>query len=184
MTELELIDRCIKGEPQAQHLMFKTFAPKMLGICRRYALNNDEAKDLMQDGLIKVFTNLSKFKGNSKLETWMTRIVVNNCIDQYNKNKKMEFTDLDGVEATLTDDDGEELPFENLPFSEEQLLDMIQSLPAGYRIVFNLYVLEELKHHEIAERLGISEGTSKSQYFRAKKMLKEKLEQKMVITKN
>ncbi len=181
MTEQELISRCIDGEPQAQHLLFKTYAPKLLGICQRYARNNDEAKDMMQDSLVKAFIALPKFKGGSSLHTWLTRITFNTCLDHIKLKSKQESVAIDDMEI---EDEPDDLPYENLPFNEDDILAMVQSLPPGYRAVFNLYAIENLTHPQIAGKLGISEGTSKSQYAKARKMLKKKLENKMITLKN
>ncbi|MCB9246060.1 MAG: sigma-70 family RNA polymerase sigma factor [Flavobacteriales bacterium] len=178
--ERELIDGCIKGNVKAQRELFDRFSGKMLGICFRYCTNLEDARDAMQMGFIKTFNLLEKFKGNSKLETWMTRIMINTAIDLFKKNNRFELYDDPQVVNQLGNNDEVQ---ENLyldtaesdELTEQDILELINELPDGYRIVFNLYAIDGLSHRDIAAQLGISEGTSKSQLARARKLLKHKI---------
>lgn len=171
--EKELIQSCLQNEPRAQRELFHSYAPAMLSICMRYSRNQDEAKDMMQEGFVKVLLSLSKFKGDSALSTWMTRIMINTSIDYYNKHyKKKVFVDIDDVPEAAEETQEEDF-MNSIP--EEKIISAIQELSEGYRMVFNLYAIEDYSHKEIASALGISEGTSKSQLARARKILQEKL---------
>lgn len=173
--EKALLEACIKGEQAAQELLYDRYAPRMYGICRSYCENDLEAQDLLQDGFIKVFKNISKCSSEWSLEAWVRKVIVNNNIDHYrHKNKKY------GIKSISTDEDLEnpENVVENEAlrgFHDNDLLKVMRILPEGYRMVLNLYIVEGYPHKEIAEMLGISVSTSKSQFFRAKELLKKKL---------
>lgn len=141
----------------------------------RYCKNIDDAKDAMQEGFVKVFTTFSRFQGNSSISTWMTRIMINTAIDHFRKsNKYTIFERLDNIESDDDNNFGEEtLDDDGISLSQGQLLELIQRLPPGYQLVFNLYAIEGYSHKEIAGQLGISEGTSKSQLARARKQLQQ-----------
>ena len=146
------------------------FAPKMLGVCLRYAKNKQQAEDVLQDAFIKVFTKLELFKGGS-LEGWIRRIVVNTSLDDLRKNKKrMNDSPIDGIEHKVDD---KNYILEKI--HAEDLLLLINNMPDGYRAVFNMFAIEGYAHKEIAEELGISENTSKSQYAWAKTHLQKKM---------
>lgn len=147
------------------------FANKMLGVCMRYCNSEDDAKDVMQEGFVKVFNTLSKFQGNSSVSTWITRIMMNTAIDHFRKNKKMRFTESFDRFSDGESDVADEVEVENEPLSADVIMQLVQRLPTGYRVVFNMYAIDELSHKEIAAQLGISEGTSKSQLARARKQL-------------
>ena len=171
MSEQELIEGCIRNQPAAQELLFKTFSSKMLAVCCRYTVNKAEAEDLLQDGFIKVFSKIELFRNQGSLEGWIKRIMVNTALDALRRNKKLQIND-------LTEDS--EIPHTGLKPGDQlqarDLMMMIQSLPNGYRTVFNLYAVEGYSHKEIAEMLGINIGTSKSNLARAKAILKDKIE--------
>lgn len=172
MDEYDLVDGCAKGVPSAQRLLYDRFSKRMFGVCLRYAKDNDEAQDILQDGFVKVFNKIEKFKKEGSLEGWIRRIMVNTALDQIRKNKRESMNvEIDRVEFMLTK---ENHIVENL--MAEDLLKMIQELPLGYRTVFNLFAIEGFSHKEIAEELGISENTSKSQYSRAKSFMRDVLE--------
>lgn len=157
------------------------FGNKMLGVCSRYCKNMEDAKDAMQDGFVKVFTGISSFKGESKFETWMTRLMVYTAIDNFKRNSKM-YT-FDPSDALLVNEDTEEMELEleresNL---QDKLKKCMDELPIGYKTVFNLYVIDGFTHKEIAEELSISSGTSKSQLARARKMLQTIVKDKLGI---
>ncbi len=169
-TEQTLLQSCYKGDRQAQYALYQMFSKKMMAVCLRYSKSVPEAEDILQEGFIKVFQHIKDFKGNSKLETWITRIMVNTALNA-NRRKMYLFPMVDVTEIN-TPADEQILP----DLSFEQLIQMIQGLPAGCQMVFNLYAIEGYSHQEIAGMLGISEGTSKSQYSRAKELLRDQLQ--------
>jgi RNA polymerase sigma factor (sigma-70 family) len=179
--EQELIHACINGNRAAQKHVFETLSGKMLAICARYCQNMEDARDAMQEGFIKVFNTLERFNHKSKLDTWVTRIMINTAIDTYKKNNKLHFIE-------HTDNIGEYDEEESIDLSEydhEERMKIIyqalHNLPAGYRTVFNLYVMEGLTHKEIAEVCEISPGTSKSQLARARAYLHKELKNKILV---
>jgi RNA polymerase sigma-70 factor (ECF subfamily) len=172
MDDATLIKECVKGNAKAQRFLFEKFAPKMLTVCIRYAKNKSDAEDVLQDAFIKVFNKISEFKNEGSLEGWIRRIMVNTSLDQIRKNSKFSNdTDLEAVSYKLENND---FTFENLV--SEDLLKLINSMPNGYRIVFNMFAIEGYSHQEIASTLGVTENTSKSQYLRARSFLKNELE--------
>jgi RNA polymerase sigma factor (sigma-70 family) len=171
MTEEQLVKECISGNAIAHKKFYDLFAKKMMGVCLRYATNPDEAQDVLQDGFIKVFSKLPKFVNKGSLEGWVRRIMVNTALDQYRKNKKYQKdVEIDAVSFKL-----EQKDFIIETINANDLLQLIQTIPKGYRVVFNLFAIEGYSHKEIAEQLGVTESTSKSQYSRAKKMLRKLL---------
>ena len=167
-SEEELIRQCLKGKAEAQRLLYDQFAPKMFGICLRYAKKRHNAEDILQDGFIRVFRYLKNFRGEGSFEGWLRRIFVNTAIEHYRKNSKvysMSELPVESQEMTYNP------AVQNM--SVEELLGLVGKLSNGYRMVFNLYVMEGLNHREIAEKLGISEGTSKSQLARARAQLQK-----------
>jgi RNA polymerase sigma-70 factor (ECF subfamily) len=176
----EIIAGCLRNDRKAQQELFKFFYGRMLTVCLRYTNDRDTAQEVLQEGFIKVFEKLKTFDYNGSFEGWVRRIFVNTSIDYIRKAKKDPF---------LTDNDNDfKLGAENLMEDQEEMevfdlkaeiaLDAIQQLSPAYRSVFNLYVLEDYSHKEIAEILGISEGTSKSNLSKAKINLQKILEQK------
>ncbi len=171
MTEEQLVKECISGNATAHKKFYDLFAKKMMGVCLRYTNNPDEAQDVLQDGFIKVFSKLPKFVNKGSLEGWVRRIMVNTALDQYRKNKKYQSdVEIDAVSFKL-----EQRDFIVETINANDLLKIIQTIPKGYRVVFNLFAIEGYSHKEIAEQLGVTESTSKSQYSRAKKMLRKLL---------
>ncbi|NOQ72308.1 MAG: sigma-70 family RNA polymerase sigma factor [Crocinitomix sp.] len=171
MTEEQLVKECISGNAVAHKKFYDLFARKMMGVCLRYSSNPDEAQDVLQDGFIKVFSKLPKFVNKGSLEGWVRRIMVNTALDQYRKNKKYQKdVEIDAVSFKL-----EQKDFIIETINANDLLKIIQTIPKGYRVVFNLFAIEGYSHKEIAEQLGVTESTSKSQYSRAKKMLRKLL---------
>lgn len=171
VTEAEIIEGCKAGKRELQKALYTRFSGKMFAVCLRYSKNREEAEDLLQDGFIKVFHSIEKFMGSGSFEGWIRRIMVNTALELIRK-KKLDFSsfDIEHVESYtdhITDMTG--------AMAENELLAMIQELPAGYKTIFNLYAIEGYQHNEIAEMLGISEGTSKSQLARARHILQEKL---------
>lgn len=176
-----LIEGCLKGERRAQKRVHELFYGKMLAVCLRYTKNTDQAKDILQDGFIKVFNSIDKFNQAGSFEGWIRRIMVNTAIDHFRRTKNSylllgedrsieDFMDQD-AEDTLAD----EGPEEELDLKPADIINAMQKLTPAYRTVFNLYVFEELTHKEIAEMLGINIGTSKSNFAKAKQNLKKLL---------
>ena len=169
LSEHELIDGCRKGNRSVQKALYEQYCRKMTVVCLRYSKTTAEAEDILQEGFVKVFQGIKDFRQESKLETWITRIMVNTALN--NQRKKLYLFPMIDVEAI--DLPEEEISISGIHFS--QLLEMIQSLPQGCQVVFNLFAIEGYNHKEIAALLGVSEGTSKSQYARARSLLQQKL---------
>lgn len=166
-----LIERCLQGEETSKKALYDQFAPLAYAICLRYADQQENARDALQEGFIKVFTHLKDFKGEGSFEGWVRRIFVNISLEHCRKRGKLVFAE-----------EGQPEPEEELHSPEafqrteyKDLLRLISALPEGYRTVFNLYVLEGWSHKEIAKELGISESTSKTQLFKARRQLQEQL---------
>jgi len=172
MDDAELVKKCLGRDPKAQRALFDKFAPKMLGVCRRYAKSTEQAEDVLQDAFVKVFTKLDHYKGGS-LEGWIRRIMVNTSLDQIRKEMKFQ----DNIAMDQVDYKIEQQGYILESLMEEDLLKLISEMPAGYKTVFNMFAIEGYSHKEIAEQMNISENTSKSQYSRARAFLKTKLEE-------
>ena len=174
-SEQELVIACAQGKRSAQKRVYELFSGKMLNICRRYAKDSDHAQDLMHDGFIKVFLNIQGFKGQASLQTWITRIMINNSISAIRKEVR------NGIKVNLEDVQIAEPEVPYFEFEDQQSLSAadvfkkVNELPLGYKTVFSMYVLDGYTHKEIAAELEITEGTSKSQLAKAKKMLVRKL---------
>lgn len=171
LSEEQLIKGCATGDRAFQTKLYDLYAPVMMGVCLRYARNREEAEEILQEGFLRVFTYIQKFRGDGSFEGWIRKIMVNCALLRYrNKSQQQPVIRLD-----ISDYDaaGEADIVSGLDAKE--LLRLVQSLPAGYRIVFNLYVFEGYKHREIAEALGISEGTSKSNLSDARAFLQKAL---------
>jgi RNA polymerase sigma-70 factor (ECF subfamily) len=170
-SENNIIAGCIRKDPKSQQELYRRFAPRMYGVCLRYAKNEMEADDILQEGFIKVFNYIDSFRNEGSLEGWIRRTVVNTAINYYRKNVKYsKESDIDGLEII---NDKDESVIDKL--SADEILEVIQTLPEVYRMTFNLYVIEGYTHKAIAEMLGISENTSKSQLLRARKFLRTKI---------
>jgi len=173
MDDSALVKKCLKGDARAQRALFDKFAPKMLGLCMRYAKNTEQAEDVLQDGFVKVFTKLSNYSGNGSLEGWIRKIIVNTALDEIRRNVKFkDNVNVDDVDYKLKLDS---YIVEGL--AADDLMKIVNDLPDGYRVVFNMFAIEGYSHKEIAMQLNISENTSKSQYSRARSYLKVKLEE-------
>jgi RNA polymerase sigma-70 factor (ECF subfamily) len=168
----KLIEGCLKGQSLAQEKLFKKYYGIMLGICLRYTNNRNEAKEVLQEGYIKVFNYLHTFHFDGSLSGWMKKIMVNTAIDKYRKRiaepVSYDISEMATVENDIISD-----------LNKNDLLECINCLPAGYKAVFNLYVIEGFNHREIAEQLGINEGTSKSQLAKAKQYLQYLISKRM-----
>ncbi len=170
MTNSELIVACRTNDRKAQQLLFDRFSPMMMGVCKRYLKNQEDAEDILIEAFCKVFKSLPQFKSMGSFEGWIRRIVVNECLmflrRRHNFNLTVEIDQNLDVKTTVSTQD---------QLEAQDILALLERLPTGYRTVFNLYVLEGYKHREIAEILGISINTSKSQLILAKKKLQQLL---------
>ena len=174
MDDLTLVNECAKGNSKAQRALFDKFAPKMLAVCQRYMRNSQEAEDVLQDGFVKIFQKIVDFKMEGSLEGWIRRIVVNTALDTIRKNKKLlDDVQVEEVQYKVSFTDHQ---FDGMDLA--QLMKLIDSMPDGYRIVFNMFAIEGYSHQEIASALGITESTSKSQYLRARAYLKDRIEKR------
>ena len=172
MSDL-IIKRCIKKDRDAQRILYDTYAPVLLGLCRRYTLDQPEAEDILQEGFVKIFLNLKNYRGQGTLLNWMKKVMINTAITYYHKHYKHRYHyEIEESESSGSMAAG----LAEADFTREELLKVIEDLPAGYKMVFNLYAVEGYKHKEISELLNIDINTSKSQYSRAKKLIREKLE--------
>lgn len=169
----DLIDRCRQGDRDAYYRLYKLYSRSMYNVGFRIVNNSEEAEDVLQDAFISAFNNLERYRGDSTFGAWLKRIVINKAINYLNKKKPERMPDderWDVREEEAVDE------FEGFPFTVEKVRAAIEALPYGYRSVISLYLVEGYDHGEIAEILGITESTSKSQFNRAKKKLKELLE--------
>ena len=166
--EKELIELAVENNRHAQQKIYSKFAPKMLSVCRQYIKDLHQAEDIMITSFMKVFTNLKNFKQEGSFEGWIRRIMINECISFIRVQKKV---------AYIEDENYFEESFNNIEsqFSVDDIQFLIDNLPDGYKMVFNLFAIEGYKHQEIAELLGINEGTSKSQLSHARKMLQDNI---------
>ncbi len=166
--ETEIIKLAVENNRQAQQQIYSRFSSKMLSVCRQYIKDIQLAEDVMITAFMKVFTNLNKFENKGSFEGWIRRIMVNECISYLRVQKKVKFTDDEiYIEESFNAIDSK--------FSTDQIQFLIDALPDGYKMVFNLYAIEGYKHNEIAKMLGINEGTSKSQLSHARKMLQTQI---------
>jgi RNA polymerase sigma-70 factor (ECF subfamily) len=166
--ETKLIKLAVENNRQAQQQIYSRFSSKMLSVCRQYIKDIQLAEDVMITAFMKVFTNLNRFEHKGSFEGWIRRIMVNECISYLRVQKKVKFTEDEiYVEESFNATDSQ--------FSIDQIQFLIDALPDGYKMVFNLYAIEGYKHNEIAKMLGINEGTSKSQLSHARKMLQTQI---------
>ena len=175
----KLVEACVRGERRSQELFYKTFYGKMLAVCMRYSRNREEAQDILHDGMIKVFVKLGSFENKGSLEGWVRRIIVNNAIDFVRTRKDFYLRE---EQDYLIDDMVDETPNEKelekvREMKVEKLIGLIQKLSPAYQMVFNLYAIENMTHKEIADKLNINIGTSKSNLAKAKIRLKELVEE-------
>jgi RNA polymerase sigma factor (sigma-70 family) len=172
INETDLINGCIEGDRRMQETLYQRFAPRMYAVCLRYAGVAEEAEDILQEGFIKVFKKIASFRGEGSFEGWVRRIFVNTAIEHFRRKRYLqpvtekEENTIEGKFLTALDD-----------MATKDVMALIQQLSPGYRTVFNLYVVEGYTHKEIADMMGISEGTSKSQLSRAKVILQDMVKQ-------
>ena len=179
MTEELMLAGCLKKNAASQEALYHRFSPRMLGVCYRFAKNREDAEDMLQEGFIKVFTQIQQYRNEGALEGWIRRILVHTCINILKKNKKFAES-VDIIHAG-----GIHVKEDMIPsiMQAKQVVECIRVLPLGYRTVLNLYAIEGYSHKEIANLLDIEESTSRSQYTRAKAMLEEILIRKKIIQK-
>jgi RNA polymerase sigma factor (sigma-70 family) len=177
MTEEAILQGCLHNEATAQRELYNRFSPKMLSVCYRFAHNREDAEDMLQEGFIKVFSQIHTFQNKGAFEGWIRRIIVHTCINHLKKNKKFNES-VDIIHATTLQVREESVPS---IIQAKQVVECIRILPIGYRTVLNLYAIEGYSHKEIAEMLDIEESTSRSQYTRAKQMLEDILIKKKII---
>ena len=171
MTDQELANGCLKGQRESQQMLWKLYARKMMSVCLRYCDSREEAEDVMQDGFVKVFEKIGQWQGSGALGGWIRTIMVNTALTYLrSRNKWRNSVDLDAAEEL----DAEEVDAVS-KMNETSLLNLIEKMPTGYRTVFNLFAIEGYGHQEIAEAMGISESTSKTQFHKAKNWLKKNL---------
>ncbi len=170
ITEKELVNKCLRGEPLAQKSLYDQYSPVMYSICMRYAKNAENARDLLQESFIKVFEGLKYFRFQGSFEGWLKRVAVNTCLDFNKKLKSEPYNEELDLHAQI----GQQETM-NTGLQAKDLIHLLQKLPVGYRTVFNLYAIEGYSHSEIADSLGISDNTSKTQLFKARKLLQAML---------
>lgn len=166
----ELIEKCKQEDIKAQGELYTLFSSKLYSVCLKYSRNATEAQDNLQDAFLTIFKNISQYKHKGSFEGWMKRIAVNTVLQKYRKERFFEIVNENQIEDP-------EVEIEENSFSLDFLLKLIQELPDRYRLVFNLYVLDDYSHQEVAEMLGITVGTSKSNLARARMILKNKIEE-------
>jgi RNA polymerase sigma factor (sigma-70 family) len=171
MVYTQMLEQCKRNDSRAQRALYDHFKARLMGLCRRYAKSREDAQDMLQESFVKIFTRIGQLHSADKLEQWMKSIVVRTAIDHYNKRKRQEPVYAE-VEYDIAGTDYEHV-LESV--SDEQLIAVINGLPEGCRMVFNLFEVEGYTHAEISDLLQISEGTSRSQLHHAKLLLKQKL---------
>lgn len=177
MSDEDLIKACLGGDTVAQKSLYDRFSRKMMGVCIRYTGDYEEAQDVLQDAFVKVFEKLNTYSGNGSFEGWVRRIFVNTALDAYRKNKQSrQNQDIDEVGYALSSSDDVVSDL-----SAQDLLKILDKIPTGYKVVFNLYVIEGYSHKEIADQLGITESTSKSQFSRARSHLMALLTKQKIV---
>lgn len=174
--DAELIKGCIKNDRLSQHKLYTKYAKKMMAVCYRYSKSWEEAEDTLSEGFTRVFEKISSFKGTGSFEGWIRKVIVNVAIEKFrrNQNKDISMVSVDAVQISASDAKDDV----NSHLNAKELIKLVQKLPPAYQMVFNLYAFEGLTHKEIANQLGISEGTSKSNLFDAREWLKKSIEQK------
>jgi RNA polymerase sigma-70 factor (ECF subfamily) len=177
MTEEAILSGCLQNDAGAQRELYTRYSPKMLSVCYRFAHNREDAEDMLQEGFIKVFSQVHTFQNKGAFEGWIRRIMVHTCINHLKKNKKFN----ESVDIIYAN--GVQVREESVPsiVQAKQIVECIRLLPLGYRTVLNLYAIEGYSHKEISGMLDVEESTSRSQYTRAKQMLEDILIRKNII---
>ncbi len=176
MNDSQLITACKKGDRNAQKALYERYAPKMMAVCLRYSRDYETARDLLHDGFIQVFQKIASFKDLGSFEGWLRKVFVNIALENYRlEQKKISiYNDYQKDDQILTDEIEEDI-LEIGDVSRNDILNIIQDMPEGYRTVFNLVIFEDMSHKDIASQLGITEGASRSQFFRAKEFLQKRI---------
>ncbi|MEJ8817855.1 RNA polymerase sigma factor [Lacibacter sp. H407] len=177
MSEEAILQGCLKNQPAAQQELYSKYSPKMLSVCYRFARNREDAEDMLQEGFIRVFTQIHQFQSKGSFEGWIRRIIVHTCINHLKKHKKFNDS-VDIAQAHTLHVREDSVPS---IIQAKQVVECIRMLPIGYRTVLNLFAIDGYTHREIAGMLDIEESTSRSQYTRAKAMLEQILIQKKII---
>jgi RNA polymerase sigma-70 factor (ECF subfamily) len=178
LNEKELIQGCSNGDRASQKALYELYSRKMLVICSRYARSTQEAEDILQEAFVKIFKSIKDFRAESKLSTWITRIMINTALNSQ-RQKLYLMPMVDVTEVSISE--REEVSLSEFHLAE--LVAIIQSLPDGCRVVFNMFAIEGYSHKEIGQMLEISEGTSKSQFNRAKSLLRARIEKERSYAK-
>lgn len=168
LSEEEIFKGCLRKDRKYQEILYRRYAHKMYAICQGYTRDKEVAQDILQDGFVKVFMKISSFDPKNSLEGWVRRVMTNTAIDYFRQSKKLNnFIELQEQHSQETADDEV-----NKKINVDEILYYLDKLPEGARMIFNLYAIEGYSHKEIASQLNISEGTSKSQFSRARSLIK------------
>jgi RNA polymerase sigma-70 factor (ECF subfamily) len=180
MDQQKLVKDCLKGKLQAQRELYELFSKEMLGVCYRYTRSIRDAEDVLQEGFVKVFHHLAQYRNEGDLGAWIRRIMVNTALNYLKRNRKYQ------QEMFFTEEYLHPVTEENpiVKLQAKEIADLIRQLPQGYQVIFNLHAIEGYSHVEIGEMLGISDGTSRSQYARARNLLITWIEKFSSIKKN
>ncbi len=178
MLEEVLLEGCKKNDAIAQQELYNKYSPKMLSVCYRYAKTREDAEDMLQEGVIKVFTQIRQFEARGSLEGWILRIMVHTCINHLKKNKRFN----DNIDLSYAESIGIREDYIPATLQAKQVVECIRALPLGYRTVLNLYAIEGYSHKEIGDMLDIEESTSRSQFTRAKNLLESMLLKRNIIS--
>lgn len=181
MSEQQIIEGCVRHDRRSQQLLYEKYSRYLLGVCLRYSIDKAEAEDILQESFLKIFFNIKEYCGTGSFTGWLRRVAVNTAITHYHKNLKHRYhIDIDDYVTVETGT----VSFEEDYFTSDELYRVLNELPPGYRMVFNLYAVEGYKHKEIADMLDIDTNTSKSQYSRAKAVIRDKLEKLRRLKRN
>jgi RNA polymerase sigma-70 factor (ECF subfamily) len=179
MVEELLLEGCKQNDSSAQQELYNKYSPKMLSVCYRYTKTREDAEDMLQEGFIKVFTQIHQFESRGSLEGWILRIMVHTCINHLKKNKRFN----ESIDLLHAENIGIREDYIPATLQAKQVVESIRTLPIGYRTVLNLYAIEGYSHKEIGSMLDIEESTSRSQYTRAKSLLESILLKRNIITR-
>jgi RNA polymerase sigma-70 factor (ECF subfamily) len=181
----QIVAQCKRGNRQAQKQLYEEFAPQLFAVCLRYCSNRMEAEDFLHEGFLKIFEKINQFRGDGTINAWLRKIMVNTVLDEIRNRQKLMYIDDTKMIAVNIADSDEEIENDNETFDIynvdiNQAFELVKQMPQQYKLVFNLYVVEKYSHEMIASELGISKGTSKSNLSRARKWLKDKLENEQI----
>lgn len=185
LEDVQLAKACLDGNDRAQSQLFEKYSGQMMALCLRYGSDYDEAQDMFQDGFIKVFQKIHMYNGKGPLGAWIRRTIANNALDHLRRNKRTrDNVSQFGIDYKIVHQDDSVDPFDNEGprISNDRLTELIQTMPLGYKTVFNMYLIEDYSHKEIAEQLGITESTSKTQYRKAKAFMRKLVEEEFKNT--